>query len=82
MVNTAVKEEPEALSQPEYATRQLRHYQRIRAECWAGESPEVREEVLRIYDAEHNGDEDEEENEENEDYEDEDEKGLLVRQQG
>jgi hypothetical protein len=77
-----MKIEPESLSQPEHASRQLKHYQRIRAECWANELPEVREEVLKVYDAEHNGDEEEEENEDNEPDEDEDEKGLLIRQQG
>ena len=81
LVNAALKEEPEGLSQPEQASRQLKHYHRIRAECWASESSEVREEVLKIYDAEHNGDEDEEENEDDEDDEDEDEKSLLIRQQ-
>ena len=79
----ALESEPESLSQPEYASCQLKHYQHIRAECWANESPEVQEEVLKIYDAEHNGDkEEEEENEDDEMYEDEDEKGLLIRQQG
>jgi hypothetical protein len=80
LVNAALEREPKSLSQPEHASRQLTHYQRIRAECWASESPEVREEVLKIYDAEHNGDE-EEENEEDEAEEDEDEKSLLLRQQ-
>lgn len=81
LVNAALKEEPEALSPQEQSSRQLKHYQRIRAECWASESSEVREEVLKIYDAEHNADEDEEENEDDEDDEDSDEKTLLVRQQ-
>ena len=82
LVTAALESEPESLSQPEHASRQLKHYQRIRAECWANESPEVREEVLKIYDAEHNGDEEEEEEENEDDETDEDEKGLLIRQQG
>jgi hypothetical protein len=81
LVNAELEGEPKSLSQPEHASRQLKHYQRIRAECWASESPEVREEVLKIYDAEHNGDEEEEEDKEDETIEDEDEKSLLVRQQ-
>ena len=81
LVNAALEREPKSLSQPEHASRQLKHYQRIRAECWASESPEVREEVLKIYDAEHNGDEEEEEDKEDEPDEDEDQKSLLVRQQ-
>lgn len=81
LVNAALEREPETLSQTEHASRRLTHYQRIRAECWATESPEVREEVLKIYDAEHKGDE-EEEDEEDENDEDDDEKSLLVRQQG
>jgi hypothetical protein len=81
LVNAALETEPKSLSQPEHASRQLKHYQRIRAECWASESPEVREEVLKIYDAEHNGDEEEEEDKEDETDEDEDQKSLLVRQQ-
>lgn len=81
LVNAALEGEPSSLSKPEHASRQLKHYQRIRAECWASESPEVREEVLKIYDTEHNGDEEDEENEEDETDEDEDEKSLLVRQQ-
>ena len=82
LVNAALEKEPKSLSQPEHASRQLKHYQNIRAECWASEPPEVREEVLKIYDAEHNDDDDEEEeNEGDEDNEDEDEKDLLGRQQ-
>ena len=80
LVNATLEREPESLSQPEYASRQLKHYQRIRAECWASESPEVQEEVLKIYDAENSGDEEEEDEEDGTD-EDEDEKGLLVCQQ-
>ena len=52
------------------------------------ESPEIRAEVLKIYDAEHHNDDDEGEGEENEGDEneddadeDEDEKSLLERQQ-
>ena len=82
LVNAALESEPDSLTQPEHASRQLGHYQRIRAQCWASESSDVREEVLKIYDAEHNGDEDEEENEEDETGEDDDEKSFLVRQQG
>ena len=70
------------LSQPENASHWLKHYQCIRAECWASESPEVREEVLKIYNAKHIGDEEEEENYEDETDEDDDEKSLLVCQQG
>jgi hypothetical protein len=82
LVNAALESEPTSLSQSEKASRQLKHYQRIRAECWESESPEVREEVRKIYDAEHNVDEEEdEENEDDEADEDEDEKTLLVRQQ-
>jgi hypothetical protein len=81
LVNAALEREPKSLSQPEHASRQLKHYQCIRAECWANESPEIREEVLKIYDAEHNGDEEEEEIEDDEPIEDEDKKGLLIRQQ-
>ena len=66
------------------ASRQLTYYQRIRAECWANESLEVREEVLKIYDTKHNGDKEDDDGEENEDETDEveDEKSLLERQQG
>lgn len=82
LVNAALESEPASLSQPEHASRQLKHYQRIRTECWASESPEVREEVVKIYEAEHNGDEEEdEENDDDETDDDEDEKALLVRQQ-
>ena len=81
LVNAAMKEEPETLTQLELNTRQLRHYQRIRADCWVNESPEVREEVLKVYDAEHNGDDNEEENDDDENEDDEDEKSLLIRQQ-
>ena len=65
------------MTQLELNTCQLRHYQQIHAD----ESPEVREEVLKVYDAEHNGDDDEEENDDNENEGDEDEKSLLIRQQ-
>jgi hypothetical protein len=82
LVNAALESEPTSLSHSEQASRQLKHYQRIRAECWASESPEVRDEVLRVYDAEHTVDEEEdEENEEDETEEDDDEKTLLIRQQ-
>ena len=81
LVNVALEREPKSLSQPEQASRQLEHYHHIRAECWASESPDVREEVLKIYDAEHNGDEEDEEDKENEADDDDDEKSLLVRQQ-
>lgn len=83
LVNAAMEREPESLSQQDHSTCQLKHYQHIRAECWAGESPEVREEVQKIYDMEHNaiGDEEDDEDEENETVEDEDEKSLLLRQQ-
>jgi hypothetical protein len=64
LVNAALEREPKLLSQPEHTSCQLKHYQHIRAECWESESPEVREEVLKIYDAKHNGDEEEEENKE------------------
>ena len=82
LVNVALESEPMSLSQPEHASRQLKHYQCIHTECWASEPPEVQEEVLKIYNAEHNGDEEEdEENKEDGTDEDEDEKTLLVRQQ-
>lgn len=81
LVNAALEGEPKSLSQAEYSSCRLKHYQRIRAECWASESLEVREEVLKIYEAEHNGDDEDEENEEDEEDEDEDERGLIVRQQ-
>lgn len=90
LVNAALESEPEysSLTQPERASRQMLHYHRIRAECWGNESPEIRAEVLKIYDAEHHNDDDEDEgdgnegdeNEDDED-EDEDEKSLLERQQ-
>lgn len=80
LVNAALEREPKSSSQTEQHSRQLKHYQRIRAECWANESHEVRDEVLKIYDSEHNDDEEEEDEDEND--EDEDEKTLLVRQQG
>lgn len=77
-----MERESKSLSQVEHSACQLKHYQRIRAECWSSESSEVREEVLKIYDAEHKGDEeDSEENEEDGAEEDEDEKSLLERQQ-
>ena len=84
LVSAALETEPESLSQPERASRRLTYYQRIRAECWSNESPEVREEVLKIYDTEHNGDEEDDDGEENEDETDEveDKKSLLERQQG
>ena len=84
LVSAALETEPESLSQPERSSRRLMYYQRIHAKCWANESPEVREEVLKIYDTEHNGDEDDDDGEESEDTtdEDEDEKSLLERQQG
>ena len=83
MVNAALEREPDSLTQSEHSSRQMGHYQRIRADCWAGESSDIRDEVLKIYDAEHNGDEEEEEeNEDDETGEDDDEKTLLVRQQG
>ena len=82
LVNAAMERESKSLSQVEHSACQLKHYQRIRAECWSSESSEVREEVLKIYDAEHKGDEeDNEENEEDGTDEDEDEKSLLERQQ-
>ena len=86
LVNAAVESEPQygLLSQTERASRQLTHYHRIRAECWANESPEVRAEILKLYDTEHRDDDDEEEfddNEEGDAGEDEDEKTLLRRQQ-
>lgn len=73
--------EPKTLTQLELNTRQLRHYQQIHADCWVNESPEVREEVLKIYDAEHNGGDDDEENDDDENEDDEDEKSLVIRQQ-
>ena len=82
MVNAALEREPDSLTQSEHSSRQMGHYQRIRADCWASESSDIRDEVLKIYDAEHNGDEEEEENEDDETGEDDDEKTLLVRQQG
>jgi TATA-binding protein-associated factor Taf7 len=82
LVNAALEREPNSLSQPEHASRQLGHYHRIRAECWESESAEVREEVLKIYDGEHKGEEEEEEEEKEEDETGEDdEKTLLVCQQ-
>ena len=82
LVNATLESEPSSLSQPEYSSRQLKHYQCIRAECWAKESPEVQEEVLKVYDAEHTVDEEEdEENEGDDDDDDVDEKTLLIRQQ-
>lgn len=85
LVNAAVESEPQygLLSQSERASRQLTHYHRIRAECWANESPEVRAEILKLYDTEHNDDDEEEldDNEEGDADEDEDEKSLLGRQQ-
>ena len=60
-----MNEEPKSLTQLELNTHQLRHYQRIHANCWVNESPEVQEEVLKVYDAEHNSDDDEEENDDN-----------------
>ena len=83
LVNAALEREPDSLTQSEHASRQMGHYQRIHAECWASESLGVWEEVLKIYDAEQNGDEEEEEeNEEDETGEDGDEKAFLVHQQG
>ena len=76
-----MNEEPKKLTQLELNTHQLRHYQQIHANCWVNESPEVREEVLKVYDAEHNGDDNEEENDDDENEGDEDEKILLIRQQ-
>ena len=76
-----MNEEPKTLTQLELNTCQLRHYQWICADCWVNESPEVREEVLKVYDAEHNGDDDEEENDDDENEGDEDEKSLLICQQ-
>ena len=76
-----MNEEPKTLTQLELNTCQLRHYQRIHADCWVNESPEVWEEVLKVYDAEHNGDDNEEENDDDENEGDEDEKILLIRQQ-
>ena len=83
LVNTAMNEEPKSLTQLELNTHQLRHYQWIRADCWINESPEVQEEVLKVYDAEHNSDDDEEENDDDENKCNEDEKSLLkcIRQQ-
>jgi hypothetical protein len=85
LVNAAVESEPQygLLPQSERASRQLTHYHRIRAECWANESPEVRAEILKLYDTEHNDDDEEEldDNEEGDADEDEDEKSLLGRQQ-
>lgn len=82
LVNAALEKLPKSLSQPEHSSHRLKHYQRIRAECWASETPEVREEVLKIYDDEHKEDEEDSDEEDNEDEdEDEDEKNLLVRQQ-
>ena len=79
LVNAAMGLEPKSLSQSEQASRSMKHYHRIRAESWSNESPEVRTEVLKIYDNEV-GDEDEE-NEDDETEEDEDERSLLLRQQ-
>ena len=81
LVNAAIKEEPTNLTQLELHSHQLKHYQRIRADCWVNESPEVREEVLKIYDGEHTGDDDEEENDDEENDDEEDEKSILIRQQ-
>ena len=81
LVNTALKKEPDSLIQPEYSSHQLRHFQHIHTECWASESPEVREEVLKIYDTEHKGDEEEEENKEDETVEDDDQRSVQVHQQ-
>ena len=86
LVNAALESEPEygSLTQPERASHQMLHYQRIRAECWANESPEVRAEVLKLYDAEHHDDDDDEDDDDEnvEDADgDEDEKTLLGRQQ-
>ena len=76
-----MNKEPKTLTQLELNTCQLRHYQWIRADCWVNESPEVQEEVLKVYDAEHNGDDNEEENNDDENEGDEDEKSLLICQQ-
>ena len=76
-----MNKKPKTLTQLELNTRQLRHYQQIHANCWVNESPEVWEEVLKVYDAEHNSDDNEEENNDNENKGDEDEKSLLIRQQ-
>ena len=76
-----MNEEPKTLTQLELNTHQLRHYQWICADCWVNESPEVREEVLKVYDAEHNSDDNEEENDDDENEGDEDEKILLICQQ-
>ena len=46
LVNAAMEREPEL--------SQLKHYHHIRAECWAGESLEVREEVQKVYNIKHN----------------------------
>ena len=59
LVNPAMNEEPKTLTQLELNTCQLRHYQQIHADYWVNESPEVQEEVLKVYDAEHNSDDDE-----------------------
>ena len=76
-----MNEEQKTLTQLELNTHQLRHYQQIRDNCWVNESPEVQEEVLKVYDAEHNGDDNEEENNDDENEGDEDEKSLLICQQ-
>ena len=82
LVNAAMEKESKSLSQVEHSVCQLKHYQRKRAECWYSESSEVQEEVLKIYNAEHKGDEeDHEENKEDGTDEDEDEKSLLECQQ-
>jgi hypothetical protein len=81
LVNAALEREPVSLSQTERHACQLKHYHRIRADCWASESRDVRDEILKIYDAEHKDDEDEDDIEEDESDDDEDEKSLLVRQQ-
>ena len=81
LVNAALENLPKSLSQPEHASHQLKHYQRIRAECWATETPDVREEVLKIYDDEHKENEEDEDEEDDEDEDDDDEKNLLLRQQ-
>lgn len=75
-----MKTEPQSLSQPEQASRTMKHYHRIRAESWAKESSEVRAEVLKIYDNEDGADEDEE-NEMDGSEEDDDERSSLLRQQ-
>ena len=87
-MNAGLESEPEygLLTQPERASHQMLHYQHIRAECWANESPEVRAEVLKLYDAEHHdNDDDDDDDDDDEDTEDadddEDEKTFLGRQQ-